>query len=124
MRTIEIQRNPTSPAQSLKLIDALRIVAGAPVSANGLGGVLAGLLKLGANDVPRTVTMTSCNPRMQEINIAIGFKSGCQQPMALGSVRKGGGAQTGAETSNWLINSDWGGNGLTGPAEHHLLEAS
>jgi hypothetical protein len=51
---------------------------------------------------------------MQKIYERFGFrKNGPDQPFALGP--PGRNVQVHADTSNWLVNLDWGDNSLLGP---------
>jgi hypothetical protein len=81
-------------------------------------GVLMSIVKVGALDrFPRTVLLTCCHPGMQRIYRRFGFQAGASHPFALGPVRRGLGPKAGSTPSNWLINCDWGDNGLLDVAE-------
>ena len=76
-------------------------------------GVVLSILNVGCTDqYPRTVMLTCCHPVMQEIYRSVGFKKDSTHPFALGSLRAGIAPASGAATSNWLVNFDWGDNGL------------
>jgi hypothetical protein len=76
-------------------------------------GVVLSLLNAGQADrQPRTVMLTCCHPTMQEIYRSFGFKADSTHPFALGSLRRSIAPPAGSNTSNWLINYDWGDNGL------------
>jgi hypothetical protein len=66
----------------------------------------------GSDRSPRTVMLTCCNPAMQEIYRSFGFSFDSSHSFALGSLRRGVGLPANTDTSNWLINFDWGDNGL------------
>jgi hypothetical protein len=78
-------------------------------------GVLLSILQAGHEDtMPRTVSLVSSHPGMQKIYERFGFtKNGPDQPFALGP--PGRNVQVHADTSNWLVNLDWGDNSLLGP---------
>ena len=78
-------------------------------------GVLLSILQAGHEDAkPRTVSLVSSHPRMQKIYERFGFKrNGPDRPFALGP--PGRNVQVHPDTSNWLVNLDWGDNGLLGP---------
>jgi hypothetical protein len=76
-------------------------------------GVLLSVLAVGREDrTARTAMLTSCHPQMQQVYRSFGFKMDHTHPLALGSLRRGIVPPAGADTSNWLINYDWGDNGL------------
>lgn len=76
-------------------------------------GVILGLLEIANTDKgSRKVKLTCCNPVMQQIYTSFGFKAEPVHPFALGSLRRGMAPLPGSDTSNWLINFDWGDNGL------------
>ncbi len=78
-------------------------------------GVLLSILQASQDDTkPRAVSLVSSHPRMQKIYERFGFKKdGPDRPFALGPL--GHNLQLGADTSNWLMNLDWGDNGLRCP---------
>jgi hypothetical protein len=78
-------------------------------------GVLLSLLEITRSDKkPRWVVLTSCHPAMQQIYERFGFKAHRRGRLfALGTLRRP--LNVPAETSNWLINYDWGDNGLRPP---------
>jgi len=76
-------------------------------------GVVLSVLKIAREDrAPRTVMLTCCHPAMQEVYKSVGFKKDSTHPFALGSLRPGIAPPADAATSNWLVNFDWGDNGL------------
>jgi hypothetical protein len=76
-------------------------------------GVLSSLVKLAAADrKARSVTLTCANRRMEEIYAKFGFKVESDQPLAFGSLVRNVAPPAGSDTSNWLINFDWGDNGM------------
>lgn len=78
-------------------------------------GVWLSILEVGQDDwKPRTVHLASSHPEMQEIYESLGFRPTKQErPFALGTLS--GPADLEADTSNWLVNLDWGDNGLRTP---------
>lgn len=84
-------------------------------------GVLLSLLQVGREDRNlRTVLLASSHPRMQKIYHRFGFRStGPGRQFAMGTLR--GPADIALETSNWLVNLDWGDNGLRPPFLDQLL---
>jgi hypothetical protein len=77
------------------------------------------LLSLGAasrgDRRPREVMATSSHSLMQRIFKSVGFEtSQTDIPLAMKSLRQSDQLPT-PDTSNWLINHDWGDNGLTAP---------
>ncbi|MGH9452774.1 MAG: hypothetical protein ACRD2O_02260 [Terriglobia bacterium] len=78
--------------------------------------VLLSVLETGRQDsFPRTVLLTCSHPAMAEIYMKFGFKRGkSDYPMAVGGLRKKK-ADISTDTTNWLVNFDWGDNGLLGP---------
>jgi len=78
-------------------------------------GVLLSLMEASAEERrPRPILLTSCHPEMQTIYESIGFKSERERrPLALASVAAAPGLLT--DTSSWLVNFDWGDNGLRAP---------
>ena len=76
-------------------------------------GVVLSILNAGSTDLsPRTVMLTCCHPAMREVYRSAGLKKDSTHPFALGSLRSGMAPPAGAATSNWLVNFDWGDNGL------------
>jgi len=76
-------------------------------------GVVMSVLKAGETDEsPRTVKLTCSNPAMQQVYRSVGFKAESEHPFALGSLRRGVAPPADSPTSNWLVNYDWGDNGL------------
>ncbi|MGA7224475.1 MAG: hypothetical protein WBX16_16575, partial [Candidatus Acidiferrales bacterium] len=78
-------------------------------------GVLLSILQLGGQDrCPRTAMLTCSNPTMAEIYVKFGFRPAKKDyPIAMGGLRKK--VEIPTDTSNWLVNFDWGDNGLLGP---------
>ncbi len=78
-------------------------------------GVLLSLLEVAREDTePRTALLLSSNPQMQEIYRRLGFRCSDNDFLfAMGSLREH--VNIPADTSRWLINYDWGDNGLLGP---------
>ena len=78
-------------------------------------GVLLSLLEAARGEQkPRWVILTSCHPEMQQIYTHFGFKIQRRaRPFALGALRRR--IDVPAESSHWLINYDWGDNGLRAP---------
>lgn len=78
-------------------------------------GVLLSVLETGHKDTePRIVSLVTSHPGMQKIYERFGFKkSGTDFPFALGSLAAK--VRIHPDTSNWLVNLDWGDNCLLGP---------
>ena len=78
-------------------------------------GTLLSVLQAGREDrEPRSVVLTSCHPVMQKIYESFGFQPGAKdRPFCLGATD--GPADFAPDTSNWLVNFDWGDNGLLAP---------
>lgn len=78
-------------------------------------GVLLSILEVGREDrKPRTIYLASSHSEMQEIYENFGFHPTKQErPFALGTLH--GPADLGEDTSNWLVNLDWGDNGVRTP---------
>jgi hypothetical protein len=78
-------------------------------------GVLLSLLQASREDRgPRTALLSSSHPMMQEIYQHFGFRSEhSRRPFALGTLT--GPSDIEPDTSNWLVNFDWGDNGLRLP---------
>ena len=76
-------------------------------------GVLLSVLQVGRDDsTPRTVILSTCHPEMREIFQKFGFHPEREdRPFCIGTLR-GPLADIGEDTSRWLINYDWGDNGL------------
>jgi len=87
-------------------------------------GVLLSILKVGGDDdQPRTVLLSSSHPTMQNIYERFGFRAEPEErPFAIGSAL--GAIDLAADTSNWLINFDWGDNGLRVPFLDQTSSAS
>lgn len=75
-------------------------------------GILLSIAELSKDDEQdRQVLLTSSHPQMQKIFESFGFKeSGSEYYFALGSPKKNN--LPAQDTSNWLVNFDWGDNGL------------
>jgi hypothetical protein len=79
-------------------------------------GVLLSVFEVGRSDSePRKVFLTSSHPQMQTIFRKFGFhrQRGYEQPFAFRTPPAG--LDPARDTSNWLINFDWGDNGLRPP---------
>jgi hypothetical protein len=78
-------------------------------------GVLLSLLEVAMSDNrPRTVLLTSSQPLMQRVYVSFGFRAAREnRPFALGAWSKP--VDVPPDTSQWLINLDWGDNGLRVP---------
>jgi len=78
-------------------------------------GALLSILEVGRDDrKPRTVHLASSHPEMQQIYESFGFRpTKRERPFALGTLR--GLADFDADTSQWLVNLDWGDNGVRAP---------
>jgi hypothetical protein len=76
-------------------------------------GVLLSILEVGRNDLaPRTVFLVCSHPEMAKILRGFGFwpQRGGDYPFAFRTQLPG--LDLAPDTSNWLINFDWGDNGL------------
>lgn len=75
-------------------------------------GVLRSVLEVTRSDrKPRSVLLTTSHSRMREIYEECGFKfNGNHMKFALGNVERT--ISIGPDTTNWLINFDWGDLGL------------
>jgi hypothetical protein len=78
-------------------------------------GVLLSILQVGQGDQkPRTVILSVCHQEMREIFQRFGFHPDRDdRPFCIGTLR--GPTDIAEDTSNWLINYDWGDNGLRPP---------
>ena len=78
-------------------------------------GVVLGALEAAREDrKPRSVALASCHPGMQEIYQRVGFRAErADRTFAIGTLR--GPVDIAPNTSNWLVNFDWGDNGLRPP---------
>lgn len=78
-------------------------------------GVLLSILQVGREDRrPRMVVLTCSHPIMQKIYEEFGFQAEPEdRPFYIGTPH--GPAEIAPDTSNWLINFDWGDNGLRPP---------
>ncbi|MGA8100776.1 MAG: hypothetical protein WB869_01405 [Candidatus Acidiferrales bacterium] len=78
-------------------------------------GVLLSLLHVGREDSsPRSVWLSSSHPAMQEIYRRFGFRPmRSERVFAMGNLF--GPADIEPDTSNWLVNLDWGDNRLRPP---------
>jgi len=78
-------------------------------------GVLLSILQVGQNDQePRTVMVSLCHPAMREIFQKFGFHAEREdRAFCIGTLR--GPVDIAEDTSKWLINYDWGDNGLRPP---------
>ena len=78
-------------------------------------GVLLSILDVARDDLrPRTVLLSCCHAEMKRIYERFGFKvEQNERPFALGVFRRQ--IDLPSDTSNWLVNYDWGDNGLRWP---------
>jgi hypothetical protein len=79
-------------------------------------GILLSILEVGRNDPgPRTVFLACCHPDMKKIFRKFGFwrQLGGDLPFAFRTQPPG--LDLAGGTSNWLVNFDWGDNGLRPP---------
>jgi hypothetical protein len=79
-------------------------------------GILMSILEVGRDDpTPRTVFLVCSNPHMARIFRGFGFwrQRGGDYPFAFRT--RPPGLDLASGTSNWLINFDWGDNGLRQP---------
>jgi hypothetical protein len=78
-------------------------------------GVLLSVLEVnGEKETARPVLLSSSNPKMQQIYESFGFTRRRQdRPFAVGALRQKPELPSG--TSCWLVNYDWGDNGLRTP---------
>ena len=78
-------------------------------------GALLSLVDCCRDDTrPRQVLLSSSHPDMQKIFEAFGFRSlSKDRPLALGSLKHK--IDLSPDTSGWLVNFDWGDNGLRTP---------
>jgi len=85
-------------------------------------GVLLSILEAGSGDrSPRSVVLTCSHPMMQEIYGKFGFQAEPEdRPFFIGTLQ--GPADIVPDTSNWLINLDWGDNGLRSPFLDELAQ--
>lgn len=89
-------------------------------------GVLQAIMEAGRADrLPRSVILASCHRTMQEIYVRFGFRPELEpRPFYIGTVD--GSVQVDGDTSNWLVNFDWGDNGLRAPFldEHETVDTA
>jgi hypothetical protein len=89
-------------------------------------GVLRAIMEVGRADrLPRSVILASCHRTMQEIYLRFGFRPEPEpRPFYIGTVD--GSVQIDGDTSNWLVNFDWGDNGLRAPFldQHETVEST
>jgi hypothetical protein len=78
-------------------------------------GVLRTIIEVGREDrTPRSVILASCHPAMQAIYARFGFRPEAEdRPFYIGTVD--GNVEIDGDTANWLVNYDWGDNGLRPP---------
>jgi len=78
-------------------------------------GVLMSVLETGREDQrPRSATLTSSHPEMQRIYECFGFRPEREdRPFYMGTLQ--GGIHVPPDTTRWLVNFDWGDNGLRPP---------
>lgn len=84
-------------------------------------GVLLSIIEAGRGDQgPRSVLLTCSNPVMQAIYEQFGFQAEPEdRPFFIGTLN--GPSDIATDTSNWLINFDWGDNGLRPPFLDQLI---
>jgi hypothetical protein len=91
-------------------------------------GVLLSVLAVGREDrAPRSVVLASCHPTMQEVYRQFGFRpQPVERPFGLGNLNGGAWPEFAPDTSSWLVNFDWGDNGLRPPFldQHKRQETS
>jgi hypothetical protein len=87
-------------------------------------GVLLSVLEAARSDRrPRTVLLTSAHPGMQTIYTQFGFEfRGEQMRFAIGRSR--GPVDISPDTTNWLVNFDWGDTGLLDELEERARAQS
>ena len=78
-------------------------------------GVMASIVEVGKQDRhPRTVILTSSHSQMQALYREFGFRAGKSgRRFAIGGYKQA--VTLNPDTSAWLINYDWGDNGLNSP---------
>ncbi len=77
-------------------------------------GVLLALLSVGENDKPpRSVLLCSLHPAMRCVFEAFGFTRAGARPLAIGTLK--GGLEFPPDAERFLVNLDWGDNGLRLP---------
>ena len=76
-------------------------------------GICAALSHVDNRNNPRESLLTSSNPIMQQALREVGFRLGQQVPMAIGGLR--GRRLSEEDFNSWLVNYDWGDNGLRAP---------
>jgi hypothetical protein len=78
-------------------------------------GVLLSIVRASDEDTQhRPVCLVSSHPQMQKIYERFGFRrDGPDQTFALNAIERNGNVDS--NTANWLVNLDWGDNGLLGP---------
>ena len=78
-------------------------------------GVLLSILESASQDrIPRTALLMCSNPVLAEIYVKFGFRPGKKDyPIAIGGLQNR--VEIPTDTTNWLVNFDWGDNGLLGP---------
>jgi hypothetical protein len=78
-------------------------------------GVLLSILEVVQNDIePRTVFLTCCHREMQKIYERFGFRAS-RTGVSFVPGNLHGPIDLSSDTANWLINYDWGDNGLIAP---------
>ena len=87
-------------------------------------GVISSIVEVGKQDrYPRTVMLTSSHSRMQEIYREFGFRAGKSgRRFAVGGYKRD--VTLDPDTSRWLINYDWGDNGLHSPFLDQVADPS
>jgi hypothetical protein len=84
-------------------------------------GVLLSVVEAAGSDVrPRGVVLASSHPEMAAIYRRFGFRARrADRPLAIGGEAPGRTVPT--DTTGWLINYDWGDNGLRAPFLDHAV---
>jgi hypothetical protein len=87
-------------------------------------GVLLSILRVGQDDVePRTVILSACNHEMREVFEKFGFHATREdRAFCIGTL--GGPVDIADDTREWLVNYDWGDNGLRPPFLDQVPSAS
>jgi hypothetical protein len=87
-------------------------------------GVLLSVVEAAGRDVrPHGVVLASSHPEMAEIYRRFGFRARrSDRPLAIGG--EGPPRTVPTDTTGWLVNYDWGDNGLRAPFLDHAAVAS
>jgi hypothetical protein len=78
-------------------------------------GIIRSILAVAREDhYPRCAILSSCHPQMQNIFQRLGFVAEpAERPFCMGTLK--GPVNITPDTSSWLVNYDWGDNGLRPP---------